>query len=60
MSDEIEIKLNKKYVDFISEITQTKTRCYIHIPAKFIKFKEIDPLKRYRVILIPLDTPEDS
>jgi hypothetical protein len=56
--DEFKIDMKKKYIDFVAKPTTTQDRSYIHIPANLIKFKQVDPKKTYRVILIPLDSDE--
>jgi hypothetical protein len=56
--EEISIPAEKKWIDFVSKLTTTIDRSYIHIPAHFIKNKEIDLDKTYRIILIQVDQDE--
>jgi hypothetical protein len=63
MSEEVDRKKWKKFVEFPSEITCTKQRYYIHVPVKYIKFNQVNPNKKYKVILIPIEDqplPQDS
>lgn len=61
MVDKLEIPNKPNIVEFPSEITITNQRAYIHIPTKYIKFKQIDPKKIYRVIMVPIeDNIEES
>jgi len=60
MAENEPIDISKKYVDFYATPTVTKSRSYIHIPAKLISLKKIDPSKTYRVILIPVEAEEQN